>query len=577
MKYDTVQLMLYGSDLEEITIVSDSPGINVLKTHHPQNNQYAFVDIFITDSASIGKHALKINSENFPVDTVFFELRQRNMSAGRYQGFNCKDIIYLITPDRFVNGNPANDEIEEMRPSGSPESILGRHGGDIAGIMGKLDYLKNLGITAIWINPLIENNMPISYHGYAATDFYRIDPRFGTNSDYFELVEEAHKRDLKIIMDHVSNHIGIYHPWMSSLPDPSWINGSVADHEQNRHQKMTLFDSNADTLEIKNLQNAWFVDSMPDLNQKNEFVANYLIQNTIWWIESSGIDGIREDTYPYADLEFLARWTKKIIDEYPEFNVVGEVWIQDPVFLAPFQENSSISEPFNTNLPSVTDFGLFEAFGRVFNRDHNIYEFYNFIAKDFLYSNPNNLVTFIDNHDVMRLIDLVDGDEQRYIMALKMLFTLRGIPQIYYGTEIGLEGGPDHGEIRRNFPGGFNGDSRNGFSVEGRTEREILLYETLRQLISLRSEYPALSCGRTIHFKPENNMYVYFREYEESKMLMIVNNTSSDQEYGLARYYAYLEDWIAIRNVETGQESKIAPDLEIVVPANDVSIFELIK
>ena len=479
MKYDTVQLMLYGADLSGLEVTSASPHIEVLNIHLSENPRYGFVDIYIRPNAIPGIHPLNVVTNKHKSDTIYYELKERRASQGRYQGFGCNDIIYLITPDRFVNGDSGNDYCENMRSGLPSESMNGRHGGDIKGIGGKLDYLKDLGITSIWINPLVENDMPISYHGYAATDLYRIDPRFGTNDDYYNLVDKAHDKGIKVIMDHVVNHIGLYHPWMDSLPDSSWLNGSIEHHDWNRHQKEVLFDPNADSLEIKNLLYAWFVDIMPDLNQKNELLAKYLIQNTLWWIESAGIDGIREDTYPYADAEFLSRWANIIMDEYVDFNIVGEVWIQDPVFLAPFQANSRLSSELNTNLPSVTDFGLFEAFGRVFNRGQDITEFYSVLGKDFLYPDPNNLVTFIDNHDVMRLMDLVDRDLQRYIMALKMLLTMRGIPQIYYGTEIGLTGGKHHGEIRCDFPGGFPKDTRDAFTAEGRTEVENMIFEKL--------------------------------------------------------------------------------------------------
>lgn len=362
MKYDTVQLMLYGNDFTGLNVISDSPNLEILNVHVSENPAYGFVDIYISTNIKPGKHPLQILTGKNQPEKVDFEIKNRNSAINKYQGFDCSDIIYLITPDRFVNGNPKNDFNPDMiaEHSGDRAEMLRRSGGDIDGIISKLDYIKDLGFTAIWINPLTENNMSISYHGYGVTDLYRIDPRYGTHHSYYTLVTEAHKRDIKIIMDHVSNHIGINHPWMQSLPEPSWINGSVQNHEQNYHHKTALFDPYADSLGIDNVINAWFVDVMPDLNQKNEHVAKYLIQNTIWWIESTGIDGIREDTYPYADPEFLAVWADVILKEYPDFNIVGEVWIQDPVFLAPFQANSKISGGFNTKLPAVTDFGLFE-------------------------------------------------------------------------------------------------------------------------------------------------------------------------------------------------------------------------
>jgi glycosidase len=579
MQHDTVQLMMYGKDFSGLKIVTNSSYLEITDTYIPKKTQYAFVDIHIAPDTPGGEQSIQIETENYPGETITYEIRQRNSDVSHSKGFDCSDIIYLITPDRFANGNPDNDQNAEMVPEhrGQNEHILKRSGGDIKGIISKLDYIKDLGFTAIWINPLTENNMPISYHGYAVTDLYRIDPRFGSNKTYFRLVNEAHQKGLSVIMDHVSNHIGINHPWMKSLPEISWINGTVEEHSLNRHHKIALLDPYGDKQEIENVTYAWFDDVMPDLNQKNAQLAKYLIQNTIWWIESSGIDGIREDTYPYNDLNFMSKWAEAVLNEYPAFNIVGEVWIQDPVFLAPFQADNGLPATQNTNLPSVTDFGLFEAFGRVFLRDADIKEFYTFLAKDRLYPDPNKLVTFIDNHDVMRLYDLVGGHEQRYVMALKMLLTLRGIPQIYYGTEIGLHGGPDHGEIRRNFPGGFPGDSLNAFTAAGRTDQQNIIFDQVKSIINLRKEHPALACGDMVHIVPENNVYVYLRILKDEIMLMIANNNDEKVNYSVEKISRYLQNNKKLLNVETSLISVISPKLLLSVPANDVLILKAIN
>ncbi len=577
MNYDTLSLMLYGSDFTGLQIHSDSPVIEIISVRQSPNTRYAFVNIHIADSAKPGNYLFQVKTSSLKPEKIGFELKKRKNAEGRFRGFDCNDIIYLITPDRFANGDPGNDFNPDMikEYAGENEQLLRRSGGDLNGIMARLDYIKDLGFSAVWINPLIENNMPISYHGYAATDFYRIDPRFGTNQDYISLIEQAHNKGLKIIMDHVVNHIGIYHPWMDSLPDSAWINGSVQEHDNNWHKKEALFDPYADSLQISNVKNAWFDDIMPDLNQKNGLLAKYLIQNTHWWIESSGIDGIREDTYPYADAEFLSHWAQVILNEYPDFNIVGEVWIHDPVYLAPFQANNTLDLKLATNLPSVTDFGLFEAFGRVFNRNANISEIHSMLGKDFLYGDPAKLVTFTDNHDVMRLADLVGGNMQRYIMALKLLLTIRGIPQIYYGTEIGLAGGADHGEIRRNFPGGFPGDSRNAFLKSGRTEEENYIFDQLRSIIGIRKEYPALSCGETLHFPAQDNFYVYLRQHAGNKMLMVANNEDDERYCDLSAYYHHLHNHTTLYNVETGHRYTITDKLQLPVPANDVIILQV--
>ena len=483
----------------------------------------------------------------------------------------------MITPDRFANGNPDNDKIAGMRDEWDVNDRLGRKGGDIQGIINHLDYIKDLGVTAVWLNPVVENDTKISYHGYAATDFYRIDPRFGNNNMYKEFVKKAHDLGLKVIMDHVVNHIGIFHPWMENLPSDDWLNGSMENHENNLHHKVALNDLYADSSLIYNVENGWFVDEMPDLNQKNTFLANYIIQNTIWWIEYSGIDGIREDTYPYADQRYLSLWADAVLKEYPDFNIVGEIWIHDPVFLSTYQTGSYYPKEFDSNLPSVTDFGLFEAFGRVFNRNQSIKELYRFLSRDFIYPNPDNLVTFLDNHDVMRTIDLVDGNRQRFKMALKVLLTMRGIPQLYYGTEIALKGGDDHGAIRRKFPGGFPGDNRSAFEQDGRTAEENEIWDFLKSLIELRKTNPALTLGELNHLPVFDEFYIYMRTYGNQKVLMVANNSEKGRSIEMKFMERFLKLGDQLKNLETGTETDLSIADNFFIPGYDVGIYEVFQ
>jgi len=475
-----------------------------------------------------------------------------------------------------VNGDTSNDVVEGMRDSMDRRDKIRRHGGDIQGIINKLDYLEDLGITAIWINPLLENDMEVSYHGYAATDLYRIDPRFGTNELYRKLVEEAHQKGIKIIMDHVSNHVGINHPWINDLPADDWINGSTENHMQNRHQKEVLLDMHRDSLFLENLRVGWFVPTMPDLNQTNPYLASYLIQNTLWWIEFSGIDGIREDTYPYVDDTFLANWAQAILSEYPNFNIVGEIWIHDPVFLAPYQKDGNFFSDFNTFLPSITDFGIFEAFGRVFNRDQSIKEIYKFLSRDFLYPDPYNLVIFLENHDVMRAMDLVHNNPQRLKMALQILLTMRGIPQIYYGTEIGMScGSTDHGLIRQDFPGGFPGDTRDAFTSEGRTEAENDIFNNLQQVLKLRKEYAALAVGKFLHLPVYNEFYIYFRILDEEKIMMIVNNKAEKRIISLAFFPHHFQNVTSLQDLKSEEVIPYSKELSLDIIGYDVGIYRL--
>ncbi len=530
MKMKHITLLVYGENLDSVRVSCDKPELQIGKIKYSANGNYFFVDIRINDGFAAGVFNLKFERNGKTLTSRFPVLRRRKIRRGQ-QGFDNRDVVYLITPDRFCNGDSTNDSVEGMIDGYNPGSMLGRHGGDIAGIISKLDYLKNLGITTIWINPLLENNMGISYHGFAATDLYRIDPRLGDNQLYKKLVDEAHARGLKVIMDHVSNHIGRNHIWAENEPDSAWFNGTLENHLYAIHIKEVIGDPHADKSALKLITDGWYVDEMPDLNQRNPLLARYLIQNTIWWIEFSGVDGIREDTYPYVDPEFLAKWARTVFEEYPDFNIVGEVWIHDPAHLALFQKNNFFNRLPDTNLPSVTDFGLFEAFGRVFGRGEDIWQVYNFLSRDFLYPCPEKLLIFADNHDTRRLMDNVNGDVDKFKRVLTLLLTTRGIPQLYYGTEIGLSGGgDDHGQIRTDFPGGITGSDHNAFTDSGRTDREQDIFNYVRKLLQLRKENSALQSGRLIHYPPSNNVYVYFRENSRQKFLIVINNSDETVE-----------------------------------------------
>ncbi|MBI4535350.1 MAG: cyclomaltodextrinase N-terminal domain-containing protein, partial [Ignavibacteriae bacterium] len=494
MKWNRLQLMLYGEHLDNVGVVSQDPGLRVLAVHEIANSSYAFIDVEIGENLDAGEYVLSLEKADGK-ESISFILLQREDPSGRFQGFDQRDIIYLITTDRFTNGDTTNDEIQGMSEGLDRTNPYGRHGGDIQGIIDKLDYIKDLGVTTIWNQPLVENNGRTSYHGYAVTDMYRIDPRFGTNALFKRFVDEAHSRGLKVIMDHVNNHIGINHPWIKNLPTADWLNGSVEDHQPPYHGKIELHDIHSDSGTRSKATHGWFTDYMPDLNQKNPLVKNYLIQNTLWWIQFSGLDGIRDDTYPYADQEFLSEWCMALLTEYPNFNIVGEVWIQDPAFLAPYQRGSHLPKAFDTNLPSITDFGLYDAFVKVFGSGESISTIHRALAHDFLFPDAEGLVTFLDNHDTRRIMHRVNGDVRRFKLALQLLLTTRGIPQIYYGTEIGMMGGSDHGRIRADFPGGFPGDRRDAFTATGRTAEENGIFQFLKELIALRRSHEALMQG----------------------------------------------------------------------------------
>ena len=574
MKWSRVQLMVYGENLGNVTARSARNGIEVVCVHQIANPAYALVDIQIADDAVPGEYTLLLEHADQKAE-VSFPLLRREQTTGRHQGFGPRDVIYLITPDRFVDGDTTNDAVPGMLEGIDPDNPYGRHGGDIQGIIGKLDYLRDLGVTALWINPLLENNGRTSYHGYAATDLYNIDPRFGTNQLYRTLVEEAHSRGLKIIKDHVNNHIGINHQWLSNLPTDDWLNGTVDQHQKAYHGKIELSDIHSDSITKSRAAFGWFTDYMPDLNQVNPFVKNYLIQNTLWWIEYSGLDGIREDTYPYIDPRFASEWCAAILSEYPNFNIVGEVWVHDPVFLAPYQRGSFFPKTLDTNLPSVTDFGLFDAFMRVFAQGAGISAIYETLAKDLLYPDPYVLVTFLDNHDIQRIMHQVNGNVKRVRLALSLLLTTRGIPQLYYGTEIGLKGGKDHGRIREDFPGGFTRHVRSAFTPGGRTEQENDIFNYVRKLLQIRKRHPSVAEGTLTHLPPVNELYIFFRTSGSERIMAVANNDSSARELHLSGIRYYLQDTRILHDLMTDAEIAIIPGTRIMLEGDSAVLYLL--
>ncbi|MCB0748358.1 MAG: cyclomaltodextrinase N-terminal domain-containing protein, partial [Ignavibacteriae bacterium] len=526
--YSNVQLLVYGKNLSSVKVNSLDEKIKIENVVH-SNDDHIFIYINLTKSAFPGKYKFTFtNGEG--IDTLIFQLFNRDSVKNIHQGFSNEDVVYLIFPDRFVNGDQTNDFLFNDKEEFEFRSLNGRHGGDIQGIIDKLDYLKELGITTIWVTPLLENNTYMSYHGYAATNLYKVDPRFGTNNLYQELVKKAHDKGLKIIYDHVSNHIGINHEWVSNLPTETWINGAPNNHLPADHNKVALVDIHADKKSITDIDNGWFVDTMPDLNQTDSLLAKYIIQNTIWWIEYSGIDGIREDTYPYSNQKFMSVWAKTILEHYQNFNIVGEVWKGEPAILAAFQRDSYFPNELNTNLPAVTDFAIRDALYDYMSGKSDLQKIYETFGEDFVYSDLNNLLVFFDNHDIDRAMFDAKGDIAKYKQALTIVLTSRGIPQIFYGTEIGLDGGGHHGKIRAEFPGGFSNDSINAFTKTGRTEKQNEIFNFTQKLLHLRKDYSALRKGKLTQYPPKENIYVYKKVLESEEIIIFLNGNNDEKE-----------------------------------------------
>jgi glycosidase len=573
MKTHQIQLMLTGDNLTGIAAHSESPQIQVTRVWRSASAMYAFLDIDIDVNALEGYHRIVL-SRGKDTTILQYPLLRRQRPEGLYRGFDASDVVYLITPDRFADGDTSNDSVRGFADSLNRRSPDGRHGGDIRGIINHLGYLADLGVTALWVNPLVENNMPkYSYHGYAATDLYAIDSRYGSNDLYREFVHEAHRRGFKVIMDHVSNHVGNAHPWMRALPFSDWINGTQGNHIKAYHGKIELVDIHGDSISRVNSVQGWFVDTMPDLNQRNLFLARYLIQNTLWWIESTGIDGIREDTAPYVEKRFLSEWGRTIAQEYPYFTIVGEIWIGNPVYVAPWQQGSPLDREGSSHFASVTDYALYDAFKNLLSGKRGVRGIYDVIAQDHLYGDPNEVLTFIDNHDVPRAMSVAGGKKERVLMALTVLTTLRGIPCIYYGTEIGMAGKGGDGTIRGDFPGGFPHDSTNAFTPTGRSRREVELFNAIRQLIRLRRSRHSLMAGTLTHLPPSREVYAYTRTLGNEKTLVIVNNNAGARKQSLYALRALIGAAGKLRDLISGGIIDLRGRRSLTISGNTAMVY----
>ncbi len=551
MKWNTVQMMVYGENLDDVTVTTSYQRINVIKTHSVENKNYLFVDIEIPNDLPDGDYGLIFRKGN-EIVRYNYPILNRKLAPEDHNGFSNEDVIYLIFTDRFCDGNPHNNTIGDSLDKFTSTDLDGRHGGDIEGIISKLDYLSDLGVTALWMTPMLENNMWMSYHGYAATDLYKIDPRIGSNELYKNLVDEAHKHGLKIILDHVSNHIGINHSWIKNLPFDDWFNGAPENHIPAIHDKMAFLDIHGDSTIVKSTTEGWFQNYMPDLNQRNPYLKKYLIQNTLWWIEYAGLDGIREDTYPYADQNYLSEWAKAILEEYPNFNIVGEIWKGIPAIISGYQTKSPVRKiEYDSNLPAVTDFALADAIRWYLSGEKSIYQVYETLAQDIVYYNSDNLLTFMDNHDIERAMYLASGNIDKFKIALNLVLFTRGIPVIFYGSEIGIKGGKPHGELRKPFPGGFIEDERNGFIEEGRTQQENEIYDYLSELLNLRKNNPVLAKGKLKHIYSGDDVYVIVKTLGDEQILIILNTGENQIPIPTQQIKMFLPQVIELHNLKT--------------------------
>ena len=578
MYHSELQIMAYGKDIGLTRVQIDQPGIIVKEVVAVENPNYLFIYLDLT-GVPPGEFRINFYSGRRLQYAYDYELRERQEGSRYRAGFDASDAMYLLMPDRFANGNPALDQVPGMMDKVDRNDPNARHGGDIQGIINNLDHIAGMGFTALWINPLLENNQPrYSYHGYAITDFYRIDPRFGTNEDYRRLTQIAEEKGIKIIKDMIFNHSGHHHWWMQDLPMRDWIH-QWPGFTRTTYRMTTIMDPHGSEDDYSRMMKGWFDTNMPDLNQRNRLLATYLIQNTVWWIEYAGIHGIRVDTQPYADKHFMSDWGKYVMTEYPNFNIVGESWSGVPALTSYFQGGKMNHDGYDSNIPSVFDFSLYDAIGQAFQEEQGwasgMMRLYNSLAQDYLYPDPYNLVIFGDNHDTDRFLTRVGDDVEKLKMALALVFTTRGIPQVWSGTEL-LKSAFEHdghGAMRSDFPGGWPGDPLNAFTSEGRTAAQNEMVDYISHLLNWRQNKEVLHYGWLKHFVPEDNVYVYFRYNDEESVMVILNNNAENKTLETSRFVEATQGYYQATDVISGNTFRGFNSWTI--PANTALILEL--
>ena len=594
MKNPSVQLMVYGKDIRSAEVSTNYPGVKIDSLVRLDSPNYLLVYMNIKDAQpgtmklcfKTGKNKTNVN----------YELKARDMKGEDRQGFTNADVLYMLMPDRFASSGK-NLEVKGLnayKVDRSQPSL--RHGGDLEGLRQHLDYFTELGVTALWFTPVLENNSPdhgktSTYHGYATTDYYRVDPRFGSNADYRRLVDEAHKKGLKVVMDMIFNHCGFEHPWVKDMPTKDWFNTpewlypenqkytvktQTMDGEQTTNTKYLqtsykltpVLDPYASKVDLHETVDGWFVPTMPDLNQRNEHLMTYLIQNSEWWIETVGIDGIRMDTYPYADRKGMARWMEVLNEEYPNFNTVGETWVTEPAYTAAWQKDSSLQKE-NSNLKTVMDFAFFDRVNQAKNEETDAWwngfnRIYNSLCYDYLYKDPSHVMAFIENHDTDRFL----GETQDTLalkQALALLLTVNRIPQLYYGTEVLMNGTKQvtDGNVRKDFPGGFPGDTRSAFTTEGRTKAENDMFRWTARLLHWRQGNEVITKGKQTQFIPQNGVYVVARSYNGKNVMTVINGTSKAATMKAERYAEIIGDAQEATNILTGHKINISKDVKL--------------
>ena len=570
MNLNKITLLVYGKDIQNLQPSIQYEGVTLLKTEKVENPNYLFLTLEISPRTAVGTVKIDFKKDNKSFITKNFPLLEREKNSANRASFAQKDAILLIMPDRFANGDPTNDNTPDTFEKLNRSDESGRHGGDIQGIINHLDYIQSLGYTQIWNTPLLENNMPkYSYHGYAATDFYKIDSRFGTNEQFKKLVQEAKKRNIGLIWDVVLNHCGSEYYFVKDPPTKDWLNHQETKKRTN-HLKSTMLDPYATQQDKSGYTDGWFDTSMPDLNQKNALLASFLIQNTIWWIEYAGLSGFREDTFSYSDKDFLAKWTKAILDEYPNFNIAGEEMTLIPEVAAYWQKDKVNRDGYQCYLPTAMDFLLTDNVVKSLTTHSDWIstwrEVYQGLGQDYHFPHPDNLLIFPDNHDIDRFYSRLNKDFDNWKLGIALYMTMRGIPQFYYGTELlftNAQSGND-GQRRADLYGGWSGDTKNAVTGASLTQQEQDAQKYFAQLLNWRKTATAIHTGKLTHYVPEKNeVYVYFRYNDQQKIMVILNKNTKASTLDMETYKDLVSNTFTAKDIVSGKEILVNRTLEI--------------
>ena len=577
MKSDKLQLMVHGPNIADLRPSISHDNIIITDVKTLENPNYLFINLEISKNIQPGQFDINFLKSNKTIIKHNYTILKRDLNSMHRNGFSSKDVIYLITPDRYANGNPKNDSVSDLTEKANRKNKDARHGGDLKGIIDHLDYISDMGFTQIWLNPVLENNQPTySYHGYSTTDYYNIDARFGSNQLYKELSAKAKKKGIGIIMDLILNHIGSGHWWMNDLPSKDWINFE-GKFIQTNHIHEAVHDPHLTQSQKDLFTDGWFVETMPDLNQDNEFLSNYLIQASIWWIEFADLSGYRIDTYPYVDKNFLSQWSKRISEEYPNFNYVGEEWTSNVAMVSYWQKGSKTYDDYESFIPSMMDFPLQSALNKAIQSeerwDSGIRNIYRVLSNDFQYGDPYNLVVFAGNHDMIRIYSELNENMDLYKMAMTFISTVRGIPQIYYGTEIAMTSTEDHGQLRKDFPGGWPDDKVNAFIDTGLKSNQLEAKRFLKKLLNWRKNNAAIIKGNMIHYPVRDGVYVYFREYKNDLVMVAMNNNEKKMRIDPQRFYEVIKDRKSGKNIFNDKIYKLSK--KVTIPAKTVTVLEI--